>query len=77
MESRCCCSDAYVEGTDRDTNLPLTGQEIKSQFYFNQFNGVITTIEANSIVITLKGTVTLERLIKVEHRADDAPANCN
>lgn len=66
-----------VEGTDRDTNLPLTGQEIKSQFYFNQFNGVITTIEANSIVITLKGTVTLERLIKVEHRADDAPANCN
>jgi len=66
-----------VEGIDSETGVSLTGEEIKTQFYFNKFNGVITSIEPNSIVITLKGTVTLDKVIKTESDVQDVPANCN
>lgn len=66
-----------VEGLDTDTNMPLTGEEIRTLFYLNKFNGVITSIEPNSIVITLKGTVTLDKIIKTESDVQDVPANCN
>jgi len=66
-----------VEGLDSSTNIPLTGEEIRTLFYFNKFNGVITSIEPNSIVITLKGTVTLDKIIKTESDVQDVPANCN
>lgn len=66
-----------VEGVDSSTNTPLTGEEIRTLFYFNKFNGVITSIEPNSIVITLKGTVTLDKIIKTESDVQDVPANCN
>lgn len=65
-----------VEGIDSKTGLNLTGEEIKTQFVFNNFNGVITSIEANSIVITLKGTVTLDKVIKTESDVQDVSANC-
>ncbi len=66
-----------VEGVDSSTNTPLTGEEIRTLFYFNKFNGVITSIEPNSIVITLKGTVNLDKIIKTESDVQDVPANCN
>ncbi len=66
-----------VEGLDSSTNIPLTGEEIRTLFYFNKFNGVITSIEPNSIVITLKGTVTLDKIIRTESDVQDVPANCN
>lgn len=66
-----------VEGIDTDTNTPLTGEEIRTLFYLNKFNGVITSIETNSIVITLKGTVTLDKIIKTESDVQDVPADCN
>lgn len=65
-----------VEGTDSKTGQNLTGEEIKTQFVFNSFNGVITSIEANSIIITLKGTVTLDKVIKTESDVQDVAANC-
>ncbi|MCK0157566.1 hypothetical protein MWU65_10275 [Cellulophaga sp. F20128] len=65
-----------VEGFDAKTNTPLTGNEIKTLFYLNKFNGVITSIEQNSILITLKGTVTLQKIIETESNAQDVPANC-
>ena len=66
-----------VEGLDTDTNTALTGEEIRTLFYLNRFNGVITSVEANSIVITLKGTVTLDKIIETESSVQDTPANCN
>ncbi len=65
-----------VEGMDTQTGINLTGEEIKTQFVFNNFNGVITSVEANSIVITLKGTVTLDKVIKTESDVQDVVANC-
>ncbi len=66
-----------IEGLDTDTNTPLTGNEIKTLFYVNKFNGVITSIEPNSIVITLKGTITLDKVIKAESSVQDIPVECN
>ena len=66
-----------VEGFDSQTNTPLTGEEIRTLFYLNKFNGVITSIEPNSIVITLKGTVILDKVIETESNVQDVPANCN
>lgn len=65
-----------VEGIDSKTGQNLTGEEIRTQFVFNNFNGVITSVEANSIVITLKGTVTLDKVIKTESDVQDVSANC-
>jgi hypothetical protein len=66
-----------IEGLDTDTNKPLTGNQIKTLFYINKFNGVITSIEPTSIVITLKGTITLDKVIKAESSVQDIPVECN
>ncbi|MGS2726821.1 hypothetical protein ACU8DI_09460 [Psychroserpens sp. BH13MA-6] len=64
-----------VEGTDN--GQPLTGNEIRTLFYLTNFTGVITDIEPNSIVVTLKGTITLDKIVKSESNVQDVPANCN
>jgi len=66
-----------VEGLDTETNTPLTGKEIKTLFYLNKFNGIIISVEPNSIVITLKGTVTLDKIIRTESDVQDVTVNCN
>lgn len=60
-----------------DGNYSLTGNEIKTLFDMTGFNGVITSIEPTSIVITLKGTVILDKIIETESNVQDVPANCN
>ena len=64
-----------VKGTDNDA--PLTGEQIRSLFYISGFNGVVTAIETDAIVITLKGTMTLDKVIDSESSVQDTPANCN
>lgn len=67
-----------VEGIDTDTGLPLSGDQIRTMFYISNFNGVITDIEDdNSVVITLKNTLTLDKIIESESSVQDTPANCN
>ena len=66
-----------VEGLDSETGAPLTGEEIRTMFYVSNFNGVITSIEPNSVVITLKGTLTLDKIIETESSVQDTSANCN
>lgn len=63
-----------VKGTDG--GAPLTGEEIRSLFYISGFNGVVTDIEADAIVITLKGTMTLDKVIDGESNVQDVEANC-
>ena len=66
-----------VEGVDSETGIPLTGEEIRSQFYVSGFNGVVTAVEPNSIVITLRGTMKLDKIVDSESNVQDVPANCN
>ena len=64
-----------VEATD--SGQQLTGDEIRTLFYLTNFNGVITEIEPTSIVVTLRGTLTLDKIIDSESNVQDVPANCN
>ncbi|WGD34045.1 hypothetical protein [Olleya sp. YS] len=66
-----------VEGVDSSSGRVLSGEEIRTLFYVNNFNGVVTTVEPTSIVITLKGVLTLDKIIDSESNVQDVPANCN
>ncbi|MFS4494033.1 hypothetical protein [Maribacter sp. 2308TA10-17] len=63
-----------VKGTDG--GVPLTGEEIRSLFYISGFNGVVTAIEADAIVITLKGTMTLDKIVDSESNVQNVDPNC-
>lgn len=66
-----------ISGVDSQTGKSLSGEEIRSQFHFSGFNGVITAVEPTSIVITLRGTTVLDKIIQTESKVQDVPANCN
>jgi hypothetical protein len=65
-----------LSGVDEDGN-PLTGDAIKSIFQFTRFNGVINTVEENSVVFTLRGFTVLDKFIETQSSVEDVPANCN
>ncbi|WP_452220259.1 hypothetical protein [Lacinutrix salivirga] len=66
-----------VEGIDSESGLALTGEEIRTLFYVNGFNGVVSAVEPNSMVVTLRGTLTLDKIIDSDSNVQDVPANCN
>ena len=65
-----------VRGTNSETGEPLSGEEIRSQFQFSGFNGVISVVETTSIVITLRGTTVLDQILEIESKVEDVEANC-
>lgn len=65
-----------LSGLDED-GVPLTGEQIMSLFQFTRFNGVVNTIEANSVVFTLRGHSILDKFIETQSSVDDVPANCD
>lgn len=54
----------------------LTGEEIKSLFILSNFNGVINSVEENSVVITLTGFTILDKFIETQSTVQEVPANC-
>lgn len=66
-----------ISGTDSQTGMVLSGDEIRSQFHFSGFNGVISAVEPSSIVITLRGTTVLDKIVKTKSNVQDVAANCN
>ncbi|WP_378176521.1 hypothetical protein [Aquimarina sp. SS2-1] len=66
-----------IRGVDSQTGQSLSGEEIRSQFHFSGFNGVITAVDQNSIVITLRGTTILDKIIETESNVQNVAANCN
>lgn len=65
-----------VSGRDSQTGMDLTGDEIRSQFQFSGFDGVITAVEPNSIVITLRGTTSFDQIVEIESKVEDVAPNC-
>ena len=65
-----------ISGVDSDSGMPLTGDEIRSQFQFGGFDGVISAIEPTSVVITLRGTTVLDKIVKAESKVEDVASNC-
>ena len=66
-----------IDGYDTSIQESLSGEQIRTQFYLSGFNGVVTAVEDNSIVISLRGTLTLDRILESESTVQDVPANCN
>lgn len=64
-----------VEGTDGGN--PLSGQELRTLFYLTNFTGVVSEIEGTSIVVTLKGTMVLDKIVDFESNVQDVPSDCN
>ncbi|MFD2565578.1 hypothetical protein [Aquimarina rubra] len=64
-----------IEATDNQGLL--SGQAIRTLFYLTNFTGVITEVEDTSIVVTLKGTMVLDKIVDFESNVQDVPANCN
>lgn len=65
-----------VSGVDSQTGQILSGDEVRSQFQFSGFDGVISAVESNSIVITLRGTTDIDQIVQIESKVEDVDANC-
>lgn len=65
-----------IRGTDRNTGQALSGEEIRSQFQFSGFDGVVLGVEPSSIVITLRGTKVLDQIVQIESKVEDVQPNC-
>lgn len=55
----------------------LTGEEIKSLFILSDFDGVINSVEENSVVVTLTGFTILDRFVATQSTVKEVPANCS
>ncbi|MCL6266485.1 hypothetical protein [Flagellimonas myxillae] len=65
-----------IKGNYQEDGQALSGEEITTQFVFNQFTGVITEVGNDYIEVTIRGTNTIDRLIDTKTIADDVPSNC-
>lgn len=66
-----------IKGTYQENNQTLTGEEIMTQFGFNGFTGVITTVENNYIEVTVKGTSEINKLIETKMMSQNVEAGCD
>lgn len=66
-----------VRGTDNISSMALTGKELKTQFAFNYFNGVITKIESDYIEVTVRGTTNFKKLIRTKSEVKEVENNCD
>lgn len=64
-----------VRGT-YDNGNALTGDEVRSQFHFNGFSGVVTDAGPDFIEVTVKGATTVDQLIDTRTSAEDVVTNC-
>ncbi len=65
-----------VRAAEYDTGEALSGDEINTQFHFNNFNGVVTEIGSDYIEITLRGVTLLDKVIKTKSEVREADPMC-
>jgi hypothetical protein len=66
-----------VRGTEHDTRESLSGEEIKSQFHFNGFNGMITEVGSDYIEITLRAVATMNKIFKWKSEVQEVDPMCS
>lgn len=64
-----------VAGTSN--GVQLTGEEIVNQLRINQFGGVVTTVGATFVVITIRGTATIDNFMRVQSKATNITSPCS
>lgn len=60
-----------------DGTTQLTGDEIASQLLANQFEGVVSEIQSGYVVITVKGTATINNFFKTESEVNELKGYCD
>ncbi|GAB2496376.1 hypothetical protein [Algoriphagus taiwanensis] len=55
----------------------LTGAEIRTLFAFSNFNGVINSVEENSVVVTIMGFTILDKFMDTQSKVQEVPPRCN
>lgn len=65
-----------IEGNYQEDDMPLTGQEILTQFAFNSFTGVVTEVADNHIEVTVRGNTIIDRIIETSTETRDIPNAC-
>ncbi|GMN09442.1 hypothetical protein MTsPCn9_01020 [Croceitalea sp. MTPC9] len=66
-----------IEGTYQENDMPLTGQEILTQFAFNSFTGVVTEVADNHIEVTVRGNTIIDRIIEASTETRDIVDACS
>ena len=66
-----------VRGIEHDTRESLSGEEIKSQFHFNGFNGMITEVGSDYIEITLRAVATMNKIFKWKSEVQEVDPMCS
>ena len=66
-----------IRGTDFRTGITLTGEEIKTQFVFNDAQGIITEVGSDFIEASVRGRVFIDRLARGASEAFEVDSNCN
>ncbi|MGD1947976.1 MAG: hypothetical protein ACFB0A_17355 [Croceivirga sp.] len=54
----------------------LSGEELRSQLQFSRFSGVVFQVGTDFIDITVKGTMTLGKVLSAKSEVQDVAANC-
>ncbi len=66
-----------IRGTDSGTGTSLSGEEIVGQLVFNFFGGVVQTIGADYVDISLRGMATIDNFYKASTRVDEVENGCS
>jgi hypothetical protein len=55
----------------------MSGADLATQLSMNNFNGIITEIGSNFVRVTLRGTITIDKIIETQSELTPVDANCN
>lgn len=58
-------------------DISLSGEEIVYQLMANQFGGVVVDVQPKYVIISVRGSATIDNLMKVTTRTDDIPNACS
>jgi len=66
-----------ISGRDKDTDIALTGRELRSQMMFNFVGGVITAVEDEYLDITFRGETVIDKLFRSTTNVIEIEGACN
>lgn len=66
-----------ISGTNKDTDEPLTGLEVRSQMMFNFVGGVVTAVGDTYVDIGFRGEVTIDQLLHATTNVNELEGACD
>lgn len=66
-----------VKANEHDSGVPLTGEQISTQFHFNNFQGHISEVGADYVEITLRGVATMDEIFESQSDVQEVDPMCS